>query len=80
MLAVDSNFTNADIDSLVSQFGKLAADAATFVTAPTQTVDGSLVPNATARRSALDRGQERLDRRLRHDEPVDRDSASCAMI
>jgi LCP family protein required for cell wall assembly len=47
MLAVDSNFTNSDIESLVSQFGKLAADAGTFVTAPTQTVDGNLVPNAT---------------------------------
>jgi len=38
MLAVDSNFTNSDIDSLVKQFGSLSADAATFVTAPTQTV------------------------------------------
>jgi polyisoprenyl-teichoic acid--peptidoglycan teichoic acid transferase len=47
MLAVDSNFTNSDIESLVSQFGKLAADTGTFVTAPTQTVDGNLVPNAT---------------------------------
>jgi LCP family protein required for cell wall assembly len=38
MLAVDSDFTNADIDSLVKQFGSLTADAATFLTAPTQTV------------------------------------------
>jgi LCP family protein required for cell wall assembly len=38
MLAVDSNFTNSDINSLVKQFGSLSADAATFVTAPTQTV------------------------------------------
>jgi LCP family protein required for cell wall assembly len=38
MLAVDSNFTNSEIDSLVKQFGSLSADAATFVTAPTQTV------------------------------------------
>ena len=47
MLAVDSNFTNSDIESLVSQFGKLAADTGTFVTAPTETVDGNLVPSAT---------------------------------
>jgi LCP family protein required for cell wall assembly len=38
MLAVDSNFTNSDINSLVKQFGSLSADAATFVTAPTQAV------------------------------------------
>jgi LCP family protein required for cell wall assembly len=47
MLAVDSNFTNADIESLVRQFGRLAADAATFVTAPTQTVRGNIVPNVS---------------------------------
>ena len=45
MLAVDSNFTNSDIESLARQFGKLTADAATFVTAPTRTVGGNLVPN-----------------------------------
>jgi LCP family protein required for cell wall assembly len=46
MLAVDSNFTNADIDSLVKQFASLSADAATFLTAPTQTVGKSqlLIP------------------------------------
>jgi len=38
MLAVDSDFTNSDIDSLVKQFGSLSADAATFVIAPTLTV------------------------------------------
>ncbi len=38
LLAVDSTFTNSDIESLVRQFGKLATDAATFVTAPTRTV------------------------------------------
>jgi LCP family protein required for cell wall assembly len=37
MLAVDSNLTNSDIEALVTQFGSLAADAATFVTLPTQT-------------------------------------------
>jgi len=46
MLAVDSNFTNSDIESVIGQFGSLAADAATFVTAPTLTVDRKLVPNA----------------------------------
>ncbi len=45
MLAVDSNFTNSDIESLVRQFGRLTADAATFVTAPTRTVGGKVVPN-----------------------------------
>ncbi len=45
MMAVDSNFTNSDIESLARQFGKLTADAATFVTAPTRTVGGKLVPN-----------------------------------
>jgi LCP family protein required for cell wall assembly len=37
MLAVDSSFTNSDIESLATQFGSLAADAATFVTVPTET-------------------------------------------
>jgi len=46
MLAVDSNFTNSDIESLVTQFGSLAADAATFVTAPTLTVGTNVTPNA----------------------------------
>jgi LCP family protein required for cell wall assembly len=45
MLAVDSNFTNSDIESLVRQFGKLTADAASFVTAPTRTVGGNVLPN-----------------------------------
>jgi LCP family protein required for cell wall assembly len=44
-LAVDGNFTNSDIESLARQFGKLSADAATFVIAPTQTVGGTLVPS-----------------------------------
>ena len=43
MLAVDSNFTNADIDSLIKQFGSLTADAATFLTAPTQTAGNNQV-------------------------------------
>jgi hypothetical protein len=42
---VDSDFTNADIDSLVKQFGSLTADAATFLTAPTQTVGLNQVLN-----------------------------------
>jgi LCP family protein required for cell wall assembly len=45
MLAVDSNLTNSDIESLVRQFGKLTADAASFVTAPTRTAGGQVVPN-----------------------------------
>jgi LCP family protein required for cell wall assembly len=47
MLAVDSNFTNSDIESLARQFGKLTADAATFVTAPTQAASGGRVLNTT---------------------------------
>ena len=43
MLAVDSNFSNADIDSLVKQFGSLSADAATFLTAPIQTMGNNQV-------------------------------------
>jgi len=45
MLAVDSNFTNSDIESLVRQFGSLGADASTFVTMPTQTAGANLTPN-----------------------------------
>jgi LCP family protein required for cell wall assembly len=45
MLAVDSNFTNSDIESLARQFGSLAADAATFVTVPTQAASGGTVLN-----------------------------------
>jgi polyisoprenyl-teichoic acid--peptidoglycan teichoic acid transferase len=44
-LAVDSNFTNSDIESLARQFGKLTADAATFVTVPTKAVSGGRVLN-----------------------------------
>jgi LCP family protein required for cell wall assembly len=46
MLAVDSNFSNADIDSLIKQFSSLSADAATFLTAPIQTmgINQVLVP------------------------------------
>jgi LCP family protein required for cell wall assembly len=47
MLAVDSNFTNSDIVSLVRHFGSLAIDAATFVIAPTRTVHGKVLPNTT---------------------------------
>jgi LCP family protein required for cell wall assembly len=45
MMAVDSNFTNSDIESLVRHFGSLAIDAATFVIAPTRTVSGNVLPN-----------------------------------
>ncbi len=46
-LAVDGNFTNSEIESLATHFGRLSADAATFVIAPTQTVGGKVVPNTT---------------------------------
>jgi LCP family protein required for cell wall assembly len=45
MLAVDSDFSNSDIDSLVRQFGSLSADAASFVTTPTRTVGSKVLPN-----------------------------------
>jgi LCP family protein required for cell wall assembly len=45
MMAVDSNFTNSDIVALVRHFGSLAADAATFVIAPTRTVSKNILPN-----------------------------------
>jgi LCP family protein required for cell wall assembly len=45
MMAVDSNFTNSDIVSLVRNFDNLAADAATFVIAPTRTVGANILPN-----------------------------------
>jgi LCP family protein required for cell wall assembly len=47
MLAVDSTFTNADIESLVKHFGSLAIDAATFVIAPTRTVHGNVLLSTT---------------------------------
>jgi LCP family protein required for cell wall assembly len=45
MMAVDSNFTNSDIESLIKQFGSLAADASTFVTMPTQTAGANQAVN-----------------------------------
>lgn len=45
MMAVDSNFTNSGIVALVRHFDNLAADAATFVIAPTRTVSKNILPN-----------------------------------
>jgi LCP family protein required for cell wall assembly len=44
-LTVDSNMTNSDIESLARKLGSLGSSAATFVIAPTRTVNGQLVPN-----------------------------------
>ena len=44
-LTVDSNFTNSQVTSLARELGGLGSSAATFVTAPTQTVHGKLVLN-----------------------------------
>lgn len=44
-LTVDSNMTNSDVMSLATKLGGLSGSAATFVTAPTETVDGKLVLN-----------------------------------
>jgi LCP family protein required for cell wall assembly len=44
-LTVDSNLTNTDVMSLATELGGLTGSAATFVTAPTQTVKGKLILN-----------------------------------
>ena len=44
-LTLDSNLTNADVVSLSAKLRDLTGSAATFVTAPTQTVNGKLVLN-----------------------------------
>jgi LCP family protein required for cell wall assembly len=44
-LTVDSNFTNSQVESLARKLGDLGGNAATFVNAPTQTVNGQLVLN-----------------------------------
>lgn len=45
-LTVDSNLSNSQVESLARKLGALGANAATFVTAPTRTVNGELVLNA----------------------------------
>ena len=45
-LTVDSNMSNSQIESLARKLGTLGANAATFVTVPTRTVNGELVLNA----------------------------------
>jgi LCP family protein required for cell wall assembly len=52
LLTLDSNFSNSEVMSLATHLGGLAGSAATFVTAPTETVDGSVVLNS-AESSAL---------------------------
>jgi LCP family protein required for cell wall assembly len=44
-MTVDSNLTNSEIESLARKLGGLGGNAATFVTAPTLTVNGELVLN-----------------------------------
>jgi LCP family protein required for cell wall assembly len=48
LLTLDSNFSNSQVISLSTHLGGLAGSAATFVTAPTKTVDGSVVLNTAA--------------------------------
>lgn len=43
VLTLDSNFTNSQVLSLATHLGTLAGSASTFVTAPTETVNGSVV-------------------------------------
>jgi LCP family protein required for cell wall assembly len=45
LLTLDSNFTNSEILSLTTHLSGLAGRASVFVTAPTKTVDGSVVLN-----------------------------------
>jgi len=44
-MTVDSNLTNSEVESLARKLGDLGGNAATFVTAPTLTVNGKLVLN-----------------------------------
>jgi anionic cell wall polymer biosynthesis LytR-Cps2A-Psr (LCP) family protein len=44
-MSVDSNLTNSEVESLARKLGGLGGGAATFVTAPTQTVNGEFVLN-----------------------------------
>jgi len=46
-LTVDSNLTNSQVLSLARKLGHLGGNAATFVSVPTQTVNGELVLNTT---------------------------------
>lgn len=48
MLTVDSTFTNSQILRLATDLGSLSSSAGTFVSAPTDTVDGVVVLNPTA--------------------------------
>jgi LCP family protein required for cell wall assembly len=48
MLTVDSTFTNAQILSLATHLSGLSSSASTFVTAPTQTVDDTVMLNPVA--------------------------------
>jgi LCP family protein required for cell wall assembly len=43
MLTVDSNFSNAQVESLATQLGSLAGSSSTFITAPTQVANGTEV-------------------------------------
>jgi LCP family protein required for cell wall assembly len=52
MLAVDSSFTNSQILSMATELGDLSSSKTTFVSAPTQTVDGTVTLNP-AESSAL---------------------------
>ena len=72
-LTVDSNMTNSEVMSLATELGGLAGSAATFVTAPTQTVNGKLVLNTAIASQLLDGGPEGRPRGLRQAVPDDLD-------
>ena len=79
-LTVDSNMTNSDVMSLATKLGGLSGSAATFVTAPTQTVDGKLVLNPAIADRAVDGDQEGRPRGLRQEVPDYGDAAGRALI
>jgi LCP family protein required for cell wall assembly len=47
LLKVDSTFTNSQVLSLGTDIGRLSSSATTFVTAPTETINNSVVLNPT---------------------------------
>lgn len=63
-LTVDSNLTNSEVLLPARKLGGLGGNAATFVTAPTQTVNGKLVLNPAVTRPALNSDGEEFDREI----------------
>ena len=79
-LTVDSDMTNSEVMSLARELGGLSGSAATFVTAPTQTVHGKLVAEHGDHRSAVDGDREGQPQGLRREVPEHGDAADRAVI